>query len=92
MTRVNLTILLLLVICGIALVTSQHRTRKLVDQLQREQERAQALDEDWGRLQLEQRTWATHDAVERFATKTLGMRIPMTDDTRVVLIEHSARP
>jgi cell division protein FtsL len=32
------------------------------------------LNVDWGRLQLEQSTWATHSRVEAVARKKLGMR------------------
>ena len=37
------------------------------------------LNEEWGRLQLEQSTWATDDRIERIARDDLNMKIPDID-------------
>jgi len=50
--KLNLLLLLVLVVCALGLVTSQHKTRKLFAELEREQERARALDVEFGQLQL----------------------------------------
>jgi cell division protein FtsL len=84
MTRVNLVLLLLLVACGLALVSSQHHARKLFVELQREQARAQNLEIEFGRLQLEQSTWATHSRVERIAASDLQMSIPPAERLRIL--------
>ena len=39
----------------------------------------------WGRLLLEQSTWAAHHRVERLARKRLGMRLPEANELEVVL-------
>jgi cell division protein FtsL len=36
----------------------------------------QALDVEWGQLQLEQSTWATHARVEEIARHKLAMHAP----------------
>ena len=74
MTRLNLILLGILVGCALMLVTSQHQARKLYVELQKEQELALQLDIEWGQLQLEQSTWATHARIEKIAVRNLGMR------------------
>ena len=85
MAKLNLLLLLVLVVCAIGLVTSQHKSRKLFSELEREQERSRALDVEFGQLQLEASTWGLHSRVERIATGTLGMRAP--DPRRVRMVE-----
>jgi cell division protein FtsL len=74
--KLNLLLLAVLVACALGLVTSQHRARKLVSQLEREQDRARELDIEHGQLQLEASTWGLHQRVERIAASALGMRAP----------------
>jgi cell division protein FtsL len=76
MLRVNMTLLLVLVVCALALVTSQHQARKLFQELEREQERARQLDVEYGQLQLEMSTWATHSRIEKIARDRLRMVQP----------------
>jgi cell division protein FtsL len=76
MLRFNMTLLLILVVCALALVTSQHRARKLFQELEREQERARQLDVEYGQLQLEMSTWATHPRIEKIARDRLRMVQP----------------
>jgi cell division protein FtsL len=84
MLRINLLLLAALIACALALVTSQHQARKLYVELQKEQDHAKALDVEWGQLQLEASTWATHARVEKLAVGKLGMRVPPA--TRVQLV------
>ena len=88
MAKLNLLLLLVLVVCALGLVTSQHKSRKLFSELEREQQRGRALAVEYGRLQLESSTWGLHSRVERIATGTLGMRAP--DPRRLRLIERRA--
>ena len=87
MAKLNLLLLAVLVACALGLVTSQHRSRKLFSDLEREQARARELDIDYGRLQLEASTWGLHQRVEKIATGTLGMRVPDPRRTRIVTPE-----
>jgi cell division protein FtsL len=74
-SRFNLFVLALVIACALLLVTSQHQSRKLYVELQKEQELAKQLDIEWGQLQLEQSTWATHARIEKIAARSLGMRV-----------------
>jgi cell division protein FtsL len=84
MLRINLVLLAILTACALALVSSQHHARKLYVELQKEQDLAKQLDVEWGQLQLEASTWATHARVERLATRALGMRVPPASRVRLV--------
>jgi cell division protein FtsL len=86
--KLNLLLLLVLVVCALGLVTSQHKARKLFSDLEREQARARELDIEYGRLQLEASTWGLHARVEKVAAGTLGMRTP--DARRVRIVEREA--
>lgn len=93
MARLNLILLAVLVVCALALVTSQHRSRKLYVELQKEQDIARALDVEWGQLQLEQGTWAMHARIEKIATRSLGMQVPPPARMRIVSPEPAqAKP
>ena len=88
MAKLNLLLLLVLVVCALGLVTSQHKARKLFSDLEREQARARELDVEYGKLQLEASTWGLHARVEKVAAGTLGMRTP--DARRVRIVEREA--
>jgi cell division protein FtsL len=84
MARLNFILLAALTACALALVTSQHQARKLYVELQKEQDLAKQLEVEWGQLQLEQSTWATHARVEKLAVQALGMRVPAASRTQVM--------
>jgi cell division protein FtsL len=86
--KLNLLLLLVLVVCALGLVTSQHKARKLFSDLEREQARARDLEVEYGKLQLEASTWGLHARVEKVAAGTLGMRTP--DARRVRIVELGA--
>ena len=85
MARLNLILLLLLTVCALGLVTSQHKARKLFNEFEQEQERAKQLDVEWGQLQLEQSTWAMHARVEKIARERLRMSVPDAKRTQMVM-------
>ena len=76
MLRFNMILLLVVVICALGVVTSQHRARKLFQALEAEQERARQLDVEYGQLQLEMSTWANHPRIEKIARDRLHMVTP----------------
>jgi cell division protein FtsL len=76
MVRLNMLLLLAVVICALGVVTSQHKARKLFQDLEVEQDRAKQLDVEFGQLQLELSTWATPPRIEKIARDKLKMRTP----------------
>lgn len=84
MLKLNVGLALLLVVCAIAVVSARHQARKLFVELQQAQAEARALDIEWGRLLLEQSTWAMHSRVEVVAQHQLYMIVP--DAARIHLL------
>lgn len=67
-----------------AVIHASHACRELHTQLQRLEVEQWALQEDHGRLLLEQSTWASHYRVERTALRELDMQSPAPEQIRVV--------
>jgi cell division protein FtsL len=76
MTRVNVLLVIVTVLCALLLITSQHKARRLFNELELEQEKTKQLDVERGQLQLEQSTWATPSRVEKLARERLHMLAP----------------
>ena len=77
-------LVLSVVISALALVYSTHRGRDLFNELQQQQRREWALDEDWERLLLEQGTLAAYERVSQTAEKRLDMVTPDPAAVRVI--------
>lgn len=90
MIRLNAALAGILVVCALALVTSQHKARKFFVELQKQQDQARQLEVEYGQLQLEQSTWAMHSRVEKIAANNLQMRVPPA--TRVHLVPPLPAP
>jgi cell division protein FtsL len=67
---------ILVVASALAVVCSKHESRKLFIELQSLQALRDELSFEWGRLQLEQSTWAAHGRIESIASEHLHMRLP----------------
>ena len=63
-------------VSAVGVVYARHESRRLFIELQRLVEIRDDLNVDWGRLQIERSTWATHGRVEQMARQELDMRIP----------------
>jgi cell division protein FtsL len=86
--RINILLTLILIACALGVVTSQHKARKLFVELEKEQQLARQLAEEWGQLQLEQSTWATHARIEKIATEQLRMRLPDPKLIQTIPLSH----
>ena len=84
MTRLNLILFAVLIVSALSLVTSQHKSRKLIFELQQQQEMAKLSDTEWSQLQLEQSTWAMHSRLEQVASDLLHMHVPDTKHIQIV--------
>lgn len=76
MVRFNMILMLIAVVCALGVVTAQHRARKLYQGLETEQDRARQLEIEYGQIQLELSTWATHPRIESIARERLHMVVP----------------
>ncbi|HEX4052601.1 MAG TPA: cell division protein FtsL [Steroidobacteraceae bacterium] len=57
-------------------IYAKYRARELFMQLTQLRTAREALDDDWGRLQLEQSAWSAYTLVERVASDRLHMSTP----------------
>lgn len=87
--KLNIALLLLCIACALGVVTSQHKARKLFVELQKEKDRAQQMEVEWGQLQLEQSTWAMPARVEKIASRQLQMQLPKGEQIQFVRMEQS---
>ncbi len=80
-----LPILLLTVIASaLGVVYTKHQSRKLFVALQNLETARDEMNIEWGQLQLEQSTWATHGRVEGLAREQLKMTSPAPDAVVIV--------
>ncbi|MFZ3041728.1 MAG: cell division protein FtsL [Thiobacillus sp.] len=83
MSRFNVVMALVLVVCALAVIQAQHHSRTYFVELERLKKEAHVLDEQWGQLQLEQSTWANLARVDRLARTRLGLVEPAHDRVRI---------
>lgn len=81
----NAILLLLVVVSAFSVIHSTHACRQLYAKLQELESSQWYLQEDYGRLMLEQSTWASPYRVEKVARGDLGMVPPAVDQLRVML-------
>ncbi len=67
---------LIVVVSALGVVSAKHQSRKLFVEMQSLQREGDLMAVEWGQLQLEQSSWATHGRIEEIARERLGMVIP----------------
>ena len=84
-TRILVTALTAAVLfSSFVVIFARHQNRQafvVLQQLKQDQDR---LETEWGQLQLEQATWATHGRIEQMARNELDMISPPTDSILLV--------
>ena len=76
--------LTLILVSAFAVIHSSHACRKLYAELQALESTQWHLQEEYGRLLLEQSTWASHRRVQQVAQDELGMLAPPLERLRLV--------
>jgi cell division protein FtsL len=77
-------LLLVVMVSAICVVFSKHQGRKLFIELQSLENERDAMDVEWGQLQLEQSTLTTQGQVEVAARDRLGMVVLSADNMVIV--------
>lgn len=81
-------LLVLLVVANVAsallIVRDRHEHRQAFIALSRLEKTRDTLNIEFGRLQLEQATWAESNRIDQVARVQLGMVFPRTEDTVVL--------
>ena len=86
MNRATLTLLILLVICALSLVAAQQRARKLFIKLERAQIEERKLNQEWLRLEYEQRNLSKSARIRDVSRNQLRMS-PISPERTLYLRE-----
>jgi len=82
-------IFFLIIFCALSsmgMIYIKHESRKLFIELELLTRETDELNIEWGQLQIEQSTWATHARIERVAIDELSLIRPITSE--IYLIER----
>ena len=77
---------LVCVVSALALIKTKHEARKLFVELESLTDERDELNIEWGQLQIEQSTWATHARIEQVAADDLALVRP--ESTEIFVIER----
>lgn len=80
----NLGLVLAVVSTSVSIIGASHDCRQAYARLQALQTGQWNMQEQWGKLLLEQSTWAAHHRVEQLARRELDMRLPKAAELDVV--------
>lgn len=72
------------VLSALAQIYTKHESRKLFVELENLTAERDALNIEWGQLQIEQSTWATHARIERVAVEELSLVRPQSREIYVI--------
>ncbi|MEJ2172911.1 MAG: cell division protein FtsL [Woeseiaceae bacterium] len=72
------------VLSAMALVFTKHESRKLFVELEQLTQQRDDLNIEWGQLQIEQSTWATHARIEQVANDDLSLVRPQPTEIFVI--------
>jgi cell division protein FtsL len=74
MMRLNIVLAFVLLVCALALVTSQHHARKKFIEVERSQTQAKQLETQWEQLQVEQSQLTKSSLIDGKARRDLNMQ------------------
>jgi cell division protein FtsL len=80
----NLCLAAAVLASALGVVWVKHQNRKAFGELQQSRAERDALEVEWGQLQLEQSAWATHPRIEQLARDQFDMQPP---DEPVVIVD-----
>jgi len=69
---------------ALALIYTKHDSRKLFVELENLTTERDELNIEWGQLQIEQSTWATHARIERLAVEEMSLVRPQSGEIYVI--------
>ena len=73
---------------AVAVVWTHHARRSLFIDLAQLEAHRDRLQVEWGRLQIEQSTWAANDRIERIAAEKLDLHIPSASAAVLVVADR----
>jgi len=82
--KLVMVLALVVLASSLGVVYSKHQSRKLFVELDTLKKERDEMNVEWGRLQLEQSTLATHSRIEQTAKKRLNMVTPVYEQVLIV--------
>ncbi|MEE8343913.1 MAG: cell division protein FtsL [Woeseiaceae bacterium] len=73
-----------LAVSALAVIYTKHDSRKLFVELENLTTERDELNIEWGQLQIEQSTWATHARIERLAIEEMSLVRPQSGEIYVI--------
>jgi len=89
MNKLLVVMILAVLASAVSVIEVKHQSRKRFVALQALEKTRDQMNVEWGQLQLEQGTWATHSRVERIAREKLHMVNP--EMGAVVIVKQTAK-
>ena len=80
-----LILVLAVLVSAVSVVATQHSSRAVFVEIEQLKKERDLLNEEWGRLQIEQRAWSMDDRIERTVSEDLDMQAP-NNGSRVFLV------
>ena len=80
-----LILVLAVLVSAVSVVATQHSSRAVFMEIEQLKKKRDLLNEEWGRLQIEQGTWSMDDRIERVVNEELDMQAP-NNRSRVFLV------
>lgn len=77
--------LVLVLVSSLSVILSTYKSRQLFSDVQLQHRESMQLEEQWGRLLLEQSTWSSQTRIENLAKNKLNMLVP--DPARMIVIK-----
>ena len=81
---IALALVAVCVLSAMALIYTKHESRTLFVELEELTTERDELNIEWGQLQIEQSTWATHGRIEQVAADDLSLVRPEAADVFVI--------
>jgi cell division protein FtsL len=81
---ITVTLASICFLSALALIYTKHEARKLFIELEQLTSERDELNIEWGQLQIEQSTWATHARIEKVALQELALTRPATSEIYVI--------
>lgn len=77
-------LVLAILMSALSVIYSTYKSRQLFSALQQAYRQQIQYEEQWGRLLLEQSTWASQARIEEIALTQLNMKVPDETDTELM--------
>jgi len=77
--------LVLVLVSSLSVILSTYKSRQLFSDVQLQHRESMQLEEQWGRLLLEQSTWSSQTRIENLGKNKLNMVVP--DPARMMVIK-----